>query len=53
MIKNLENKMGKMQESINKDLDELKKKHTDTNNIITVIKNIRERINSKISEAEK
>ena len=45
--------MGKMQESINKDLDELKKKHTDTNNIITVIKNIRERINSKISEAEK
>ena len=38
MIKNLENKMGKMQESINKDLEELKNKHTETNNIITEIK---------------
>ena len=28
MIKNLENKMDKMQESINKDLEELKNKHT-------------------------
>ena len=28
MIKNLENKMEKMQESINKDLEELKTKHT-------------------------
>ena len=27
MIKNLENKMEKMQELINKDLEELKKKH--------------------------
>ena len=27
MIKNLENKMEKMEESINKDLEELKKKH--------------------------
>ena len=26
-IKNIENKMEKMQESINKDLEELKKKH--------------------------
>ena len=32
MIKNLENKMEKMQESINKDLEELKNKHTETNN---------------------
>ena len=32
MIKNLENKMGKMQESINKDLEELKNNHTETNN---------------------
>ena len=31
MIKNLENKMEKMQESVNKDLEELKKKHTETN----------------------
>ena len=30
MIKNLENKTEKMQESINKDLEELKKKHTET-----------------------
>ena len=39
MIKNLENKMEKMQESINKDLEELKNKHTETNNTITEIKN--------------
>ena len=39
MIKNLERKMKKMQESINKDLEELKNKHTETNNTITVIKN--------------
>ena len=32
MIKTLENKMEKMQESINKDLEELKNKHTETNN---------------------
>ena len=30
MIKNLENKMETMQESINKDLEELKNKHTET-----------------------
>ena len=29
IIKNFENKMEKMQESINKDLEELKNKHTD------------------------
>ena len=38
-IKNLENKLEKMQESINKDLEELKNKHKETNNIITEIKN--------------
>ena len=38
IIKNLENKMEKMQESINKDLEELKNKHTETNNTITEIK---------------
>ena len=38
MIKNLENRMEKMQESINKDLKELKNKHTETNNTITEIK---------------
>ena len=44
MIKNLENKMEKMQESINKDLEELKNKHTETNNTITEIKNTLQRI---------
>ena len=39
MIRNLENKMGKMQESIDKDLEELKNKHTETNITITEIKN--------------
>ena len=38
MIRNLENKMEKLQESINKDLEELKNKHTETNNTITEIK---------------
>ena len=42
MIKNLENKMEKVQESINKDLDELKNKHTETNNILTEIKKKKE-----------
>ena len=46
MIKNLENKMVKMQESINKDLEELKNRHTETNNTITEIKNFLARINS-------
>ena len=32
MIKSLENKMEKMQESINKDLEELRNKYTETNN---------------------
>ena len=39
MIKNLEDKMEKMQESINKNLEELKNKHRETNNTITEIKN--------------
>ena len=37
MIKNLENRMEKMQESINKDLEKLKNKHTETKNKITEI----------------
>ena len=52
MIKDLENKMEKMQESINKDPEELKNKHTETNNRITEIKNTLEGINRRISEAE-
>ena len=42
--------MEKVQESINKDLEELKNKHT--NNTITEIKNTPEGINNRISEAE-
>ena len=49
MIKNLENKMEKMKESINKDLEKLNKH---TNNIATEIKNTLEGINSRISKAE-
>ena len=52
MIKNLENKMEKMQELIQKELEELKNKHTETNNRITESKNTLEGINSRISEAE-
>ena len=47
MIKNLENKM---QESINKDLEELKNKHK--NNTVTGIKNTLDGIISRISKAE-
>ena len=52
IIKNLENKMEKMQKSINKDLEELKNKLADTNNTITEIKNTLEGINSRIPKAE-
>ena len=52
IIKTLENKMEKMQESINNELEELKNKHTETNNTFTEIKNTLEGINSRISEAE-
>ena len=44
--------MDKMHESINKDLEELKNKHTQTNNTVADIKNTLEGINSRISEAE-
>ena len=38
MIKNLDNRMQKIQESMNKNLEELKNKHTETNNTIPEIK---------------
>ena len=53
MIRNTENKMEKMQKSINKDPEELKTKHAKTNNTITEIKNTLDRINSRLSEAER
>ena len=46
MIKNLENKMEKMQESINKDLEELKNKHKETTQLLKL------KILWKESEAE-
>ena len=52
MIKNFENKMEKIKESIKKDLEELKNKHAETNSTITEIKTTLEGINSRISEAE-
>ena len=52
MIKNFESKMEKMQESINKDLEELKNKHAETNNTLTEIKNTLEGINRRISKAQ-
>ena len=41
-----------MQESINEDLEELKNKHTETNNTITEIKNSLEGNNSRRAEVE-
>ena len=47
MIKTLENRMNKMQESGNKDLEELKSKHTETNNTT-----VPEGINYRVSAEE-
>ena len=52
MITNLENKMEERQESINKDLEELKNNHAERSNPIIEIKIILEEINSSIYEAE-
>ena len=41
-----------MQESINKNLEELKNKHTETKDTMTEIKNTLEGIYSRISEAK-
>ena len=53
VIQNLKNRMEKMPELTNKDLEEIKKnKHTETSNTITEIQNTLEGISSRISEAE-
>ena len=52
MIQNLGNRMEKIQEMFNKDLEELKRKQTVMNNTITEIKNTLEGIKSRITEAE-
>ena len=50
MIQTLGEKMEKIQETFNKDLEELKSKRTMMNNTINEIKNSLEGINSKITE---
>ena len=52
MIQNLGNRMEKIQETFNKDLEELKSKQTMMNHTINEIKNSLEGINSRITEAE-
>ena len=52
MIQNLGNRMEKIQEKFNKDLEELKSKQTIMNNTINEIKNSLEGISSRITEAE-
>ena len=52
MIQNLGNRMEKIQETFNQDLEELKSKKTEMNNTINEIKNSLQGINSRITEAE-
>ena len=52
MIQNLGNRMEKIQETFNKDLEELKSKQKAMNNTITEIKNTLEGVRSRITEAE-
>ena len=52
MTQTLRNRMEKIQEAFNKDLEELKSKQTMRNNTINEIKNTLEGINNRITEAE-
>ena len=52
MIQNLRNRMEKIQETFNKDPEELDTKQTMMNNTINEIKNSLEGISSRITEAE-
>ena len=52
MIQNLGNRMEKIQETFNKDLEELKNKQTMMKNTINEIKNSLEGINNRITEAK-
>ena len=52
MTQNLGNRMEKIQETFNKDLEELKSKQTVMNNTVTEIKNTLEGINSRITETD-
>ena len=52
VIQNLGNRMEKIQERFNMDLEELKSKQTVMNNTINEIKNSLEGINRRITEAD-
>ena len=52
MIQNLGNRMEKIQETFNKDLEELKSKQTMMNSTINEVKNSLKGINTRITEAE-
>ena len=52
MIQNLGNRMEKIKDMFNKDLEKLKSKQTMMNSTINEIKNSLERINSRITKAE-
>ena len=52
MIQNLGNRIDKMQETFNKDLEELKRKQATMKNTINEIKITLEGINSRITESE-
>ena len=52
MIENLGNRIEKIQEMFNEDLEELKSKQRMMNNTISKIKNSLEGINTRITEAE-
>ena len=52
VIQNRGNRMEKLQETFNKDLEELQSKHTMMNDTMNEIKNSPEGINSRITEAE-
>ena len=52
MIQNLGNRIAKMQETFNKDVEELKRSSGTMNKTINEIKNTQEEMNSRISEAE-
>ena len=52
MIQNLENRMQKIQETFNKDLEELKSKQTIMKNKVNEINYSLKGINSRITEAE-
>ena len=52
MIQNLGNRIDKMQETFNKEVEKLKRNQTMMNDTINEIKNTLDGINSRITEAE-